>query len=148
MYLNLFDNIWDVGKKQLWVLFCALFNNFTRWLALPSQKDYQSLGLSNSACEMLHVLKNHLHQMELQLSRSLFNLFWQSLAADLNNFLYKQVRVLKCVLYSVMLSGGLGIFKVISVNARPYEALNRSQFCIKHTWVQLGNRFRAKYTAY
>jgi hypothetical protein len=79
----------------------VLIIHFVRWLALPSQKDYQSLGLSNSACEMLHVLRNHLHQMEQQLSRPLFNLFWQSLAADLNNFLYKQVRVLKFVLYSV-----------------------------------------------
>jgi hypothetical protein len=62
-----------------------------KWLALPSQKDYVSLALSNSACEMLHVLKDHLHQMELLLSRSLFGLFWQRMASALNDFIYKQL---------------------------------------------------------
>jgi len=50
-----------------------------------------SLALSNTACEMLRVLKDHLHQMQTLLSKSLFNDFWQHIAARLNDFILKEV---------------------------------------------------------
>ena len=62
-----------------------------RWLAMPSQKDFISLALSNSACEMLRVLNDHLHQMQTLISKSLFNDFWQHLAARLNDYILKEV---------------------------------------------------------
>ena len=62
-----------------------------RWLALPSQKDFVSLSLSNSACEMLRVLRDHLHQMQTLLAKSLFNEFWQHLAARLNDYILDEV---------------------------------------------------------
>jgi len=58
---------------------------------MPSQKDFVSLALSNSACEMLRVLKDHLHQIQQLLSKPLFNDFWQNLAARLNDYLLKEV---------------------------------------------------------
>lgn len=50
-----------------------------------------SLALSNTACEMLRVLSDHLHQMQTLLSKSLFNDFWQHLAARLNDYILKEV---------------------------------------------------------
>jgi len=60
---------------------------------MPSQKDFVSLALSNSACEMLRVLNDHLHQMQTLLSKSLFNDFWQHLAARLNEYILKEVNL-------------------------------------------------------
>jgi len=68
-----------------WFVWC-------RWLALPSQKDFVSLALSNSACQMLRVLKDHLHQMQTLLSKSLFNDFWQHLASRLNDYFLTEVK--------------------------------------------------------
>ncbi|XP_074647667.1 RAD50-interacting protein 1-like [Tubulanus polymorphus] len=62
-----------------------------RWIALPSQKDYISLGLSVSACEMFMVLKDWLHTIEQLLSLPLFKVFWQACAESLNKFIYKEV---------------------------------------------------------
>ena len=50
-----------------------------------------SLSLSNSACEMLRVLRDHLHQMQTLLAKSLFNEFWQHLAARLNDYILDKV---------------------------------------------------------
>jgi len=71
------------------VCLCAVW----RWLALPSQKDFVSLALSNTACEMLRVLKDHLHQMQTLLSKSLFNDFWQHLATRLNDYILREVNL-------------------------------------------------------
>ena len=59
---------------------------------MPSQKDFVSLALSNSACEMLRVLKDHLHQIQMLLSKSLFNDFWQHLASRLDDYILKEVK--------------------------------------------------------
>jgi len=40
---------------------------------------------------MLRVLKDHLHQMQTLLSKSLFNDFWQHITARLNDFILKEV---------------------------------------------------------
>jgi len=66
--------------------------DYCRWLALPSQKDFISPALSNTACEMLRVLKDHLHQMQTLLSKSLFNEFWQHVATRLNQYILTEVR--------------------------------------------------------
>jgi len=58
---------------------------------MPSQKDFVSLALSNCACEMLRVLKDHLHQIQQLLSKPLFSDFWQHLATRLNEYLLKEV---------------------------------------------------------
>jgi len=51
-----------------------------------------SLALSNSACEMLRVLKDHLHQMQMLLSKTLFSDFWQHLASRLNDYILNEVK--------------------------------------------------------
>lgn len=62
-----------------------------RWMALSSQKEFVSLALSHSACDMLLILKDHLHQIEILLNKNLFNSFWQQLTVKINQFLYKEL---------------------------------------------------------
>ena len=60
-------------------------------MTLGPLEEIGGLGLSNSACEMLLVLKDHLHYIQSQLSSSLFNSFWEELASQLNLFLFNEV---------------------------------------------------------
>ncbi|XP_059140447.1 RAD50-interacting protein 1-like [Physella acuta] len=63
-----------------------------RWISLPSPKELSTtLGLSQSACEMFLVLKDHLATMEGQLSKVLFDKFWIRLAKSIDQFLLNEV---------------------------------------------------------
>lgn len=64
---------------------------FARWMALPSHKEYTAMALSGSACEMLLILKDHLHNVEALLSKSLFAIFWNQLAETVNRFIFSEV---------------------------------------------------------
>ncbi len=64
-----------------------------RWLASASQKDLGSLALSQSATEMLLILRSHLHTVEQMLARPMFTMFWHKVAEDLNMFFFKEVRI-------------------------------------------------------
>ncbi|CAL1527454.1 unnamed protein product [Lymnaea stagnalis] len=63
-----------------------------RWISLPAPKELSTtLGLSQSACEMFLVLKDHLATMEGQLSKHLFDKFWHRLAKSIDAFILKEV---------------------------------------------------------
>uniref|UniRef100_A0A0B6ZWY6 RAD50-interacting protein 1 n=1 Tax=Arion vulgaris TaxID=1028688 RepID=A0A0B6ZWY6_9EUPU len=63
-----------------------------RWIALPAPKELTTtLGLSSSACEMFLVLKDHMATMESQLSKFLFDRFWQHLTKLIDNFILNEV---------------------------------------------------------
>ncbi|GFO00969.1 rad50-interacting protein 1-like [Plakobranchus ocellatus] len=63
-----------------------------RWISLPAPKELSTtLGLSQSACEMFLVLKDHLCTMEKQLSKFLFDRFWHRLARNIDDFLFHEV---------------------------------------------------------
>ncbi|GFR73909.1 RAD50-interacting protein 1-like [Elysia marginata] len=63
-----------------------------RWISLPAPKELTTtLGLSQSACEMFLVLKDHLCAMEGQLSKFLFDRFWHRLTRSIDDFIFKEV---------------------------------------------------------
>ncbi|KAK3090237.1 hypothetical protein FSP39_010285 [Pinctada imbricata] len=62
-----------------------------RWMTLPFNKELAGQGLSNSACEMLLVLKDHLCTIQEALSKPLFTLVWQRLAEKLSTFILNEV---------------------------------------------------------
>ena len=62
-----------------------------RWLTLQSQREFITLTLSSSACEMLMVLKDHLHCADTLLARRLFHQTWTQVAAHLNDFILNYV---------------------------------------------------------
>ncbi|RUS71090.1 hypothetical protein EGW08_021151 [Elysia chlorotica] len=63
-----------------------------RWISLPAPKELTTtLGLSQSACEMFLVLKDHLCTMEGQLSKFLFDRFWHRLVKSIDEFIFKEV---------------------------------------------------------
>ena len=62
-----------------------------RWLTVASQREFIALTLSSSACEMLMVLKDHLHCADSLLARQLFRHTWTQIAADLDHFILNYV---------------------------------------------------------
>eukprot|EP00058_Branchiostoma_floridae_P018135 XP_002603624.1 hypothetical protein BRAFLDRAFT_126930 [Branchiostoma floridae] len=62
-----------------------------KWLGLPSDKEYISRMVSASACPLLLLLKDRLHQLQLQLATSLFSRVWQTLADIINTFIMEEV---------------------------------------------------------
>lgn len=68
-----------------------IFSQCCRWLAVPSQKDMAALSLSESACEMMYVLRKWLLEVQDAITASLFTSFWQQLAAQLSKFIYTMV---------------------------------------------------------
>lgn len=76
------------------------------------------MGLSSTACEMLLVLKEHLHTVQQLLSKPLFTMFWQRLAEDMDQFLYNKVSLVLIV--SPMLNRCYNV----SVNIVTFFSLN------------------------
>ena len=65
-----------------------------RWIVPVSSRDpSMNLCLSPSACEMLLVLRDHLHQTSQLIADLLFKKFWQNLVEKLDHYLYNEVRV-------------------------------------------------------
>ncbi|XP_078610653.1 RAD50-interacting protein 1-like isoform X1 [Branchiostoma floridae x Branchiostoma japonicum] len=62
-----------------------------KWLGLPSDKEYISRMVSASACPLLLLLKDRLHQLQLQLATPLFSRVWQTLADIINTFIMEEV---------------------------------------------------------
>jgi len=67
-----------------------MITRYYRWISLPYQKDL-TLGLSISACEMLLVLKDHLLEVDQLISKPLFKQFWETMAENLNTFIFDEV---------------------------------------------------------
>ena len=62
-----------------------------KWLTLPSHKQFIALSLSTSACEMLMVLKEHLHHAHLLLAKPLYDVVWMRVAEKINEFVFTEV---------------------------------------------------------
>ncbi|XP_034289529.1 RAD50-interacting protein 1 isoform X2 [Pantherophis guttatus] len=62
-----------------------------RWLSLPSQAEQAVMSLSTTACPLLLTLRDRLLQLEQQLCYSLFKIFWQMLAEQVDLFIYQEV---------------------------------------------------------
>ncbi|XP_026532983.1 RAD50-interacting protein 1 isoform X1 [Notechis scutatus] len=62
-----------------------------RWLSLPSQAEQAVMSLSSSACPLLLTLRDRLLQLEQQLCYTLFKIFWQMLAEQVDLFIYQEV---------------------------------------------------------
>uniref|UniRef100_A0A8C7E6E2 RAD50-interacting protein 1 n=1 Tax=Naja naja TaxID=35670 RepID=A0A8C7E6E2_NAJNA len=62
-----------------------------RWLSLPSQAEQAVMSLSSSACPLLLTLSDRLLQLEQQLCYTLFKIFWQMLAEQVDLFIYQEV---------------------------------------------------------
>ncbi|XP_066291124.1 RAD50-interacting protein 1-like isoform X4 [Branchiostoma lanceolatum] len=62
-----------------------------KWLGLPSDKEYISRAVSASACPLLLLLKDRLHQLQLQLANPLFSRVWQTLADIINTFIMEEI---------------------------------------------------------
>ena len=93
-YLLLFFLSWtsSISFFLLKVVFPILKHFLFRWISLPAPKELTTtLGLSQSACEMFLVLKDHLCTMEGQLSKLLFDRFWHRLSRNIDEFLFKEV---------------------------------------------------------
>ncbi|XP_070611274.1 RAD50-interacting protein 1 isoform X2 [Erythrolamprus reginae] len=62
-----------------------------RWLSLPSQSEQAVMSLSTTACPLLLTVRDRLLQLEQQLCYTLFKIFWQLLAEQVDLFVYQEV---------------------------------------------------------